>query len=141
MRHGLGSSKSRRVGTSTESRTTESRTEAFAVISYRHPHIGVRSILLRSPRRRALIVEPSSKRGPQDQQCQPGKPAPPTGPWSLAPTHHSNVRPRKRAGLQPWLISAICIGCPLPQFGTPQATHSSGPAIPSQLPQNFGVTP
>ena len=43
---------------------------------------------------------------------------------------------RKRAGAAPWLISAICIGFPFPQFTTPCNSHSAAPATASQLRQN-----
>jgi hypothetical protein len=48
---------------------------------------------------------------------------------------------RNLAGLAPCPTCPVCIGSPLPQFGTPHRTHSSGPQIASQLPQNCGVIP
>ncbi len=48
---------------------------------------------------------------------------------------------RKRAGAAPWPTRCVCIGSPLPQFGTPHSRHSASPQMASQLPQNSGVMP
>ena len=53
----------------------------------------------------------------------------------------TKVTSRKRAGAAPWLISATCIGLPLPQFGTPHTSQCSGPQMASQERQNSGVVP
>ena len=48
---------------------------------------------------------------------------------------------RNRAGAAPWPTRCVCIGSPLPQFGTPHRVHASGPQMASQLPQKRGVIP
>ena len=48
---------------------------------------------------------------------------------------------RNLAGAAPCPTRWVCIGSPLPQFGTPQRCHSPALQIASQLPQNCGVIP
>ncbi len=49
--------------------------------------------------------------------------------------------PRKRAGAAPWLISATCMGLPLPQFVKPHSSQCSSLQTASQLFQKAGVVP
>lgn len=94
--------------------------------------------------RDVLIV---SRRWSLEASRPPGSdrgPPTPEAPWrSTCPdrTQLGELTPsiltfRKRAGAAPWLISAICMGLPFPQFTMPCSSHSDGPATASQLRQN-----
>ena len=48
---------------------------------------------------------------------------------------------RNRAGDAPCPTRPTWPGCPFPQFGVPQTTHSSRPPTASHEPQNSGVSP
>jgi hypothetical protein len=45
------------------------------------------------------------------------------------------------AGAAPWPVPITCCGCPLPQCGVPQSTHSSREQIASREFQNSVVMP